>query len=131
MRRPGHIAVAVLAMLLLSATPASASRSMGSMFEDHNALVRTSPERRQAMLEELRNRMGADTLRIEVKWNQVAPDPSARTKPRFEASDPGAYQGSPNAYPGFGPFDDLVRPDFQRDALQRRDARKGFADFVG
>jgi hypothetical protein len=82
---------------------------MWSMFEDHNALVRTTPERRQAMLEELKNRMGADTLRIEVKWNEVAPTPSARTKPNFEPSDPSAYQGAPNGYPGFGPYDDLVR----------------------
>ena len=82
---------------------------MWSMFEDHNALVRATPAKRQAMLEELKNRMGADTLRIEVKWNEVAPNPSARTKPNFEATDPGAYQGAPNGYPGFGPYDDLVR----------------------
>jgi len=108
-RRFGHLAVALAAVMLLGAGPASASRSMWSVFEDHDALVRTTPGKRQAMLEELRGRMGVDTLRIEVKWNEVAPAPSSRTKPSFEASDPGAYQGSPNAYPGFGPYDDLVR----------------------
>jgi hypothetical protein len=61
------------------------------------------------MLEELRDRMGVDTLRIEVKWNEVAPEPSARSKPRFDASDPSQYQGAPDGYPGFGPYDDLVR----------------------
>ena len=71
--------------------------------------MKATPEQRQALLEELKNRMGADTLRIEVKWNEVAPSPSARTKPSFNASDPSAYQGSLFAYPGFGPYDDLVR----------------------
>ena len=47
------------------------------------------------MLEQLKHRMGADTVRIQLKWNEVAPQPSARTKPNFEASDPGQYQGSP------------------------------------
>jgi hypothetical protein len=82
---------------------------MWSMFEDHTALVRTTPERRQAMLEELKGRMGVDTLRIEAKWSEIAPEPNSRTKPPFEASDPSQYAGSPNAYPGFGPYDDLVR----------------------
>ena len=109
MRRLGHTAVVLIAILLLGAAPASASTTMWSMFEDHNALVRTTPGKRQAMLEELKNRMGADTLRIEVKWNEIAPDPGARTKPNFEASDPAQYQASPFAYPSFAPYDDLVQ----------------------
>ena len=44
--------------------------------------------------------LGVDTLRIEVKWNEVAPDPSSKTKPKFDASDPTAYASHPNAYPG-------------------------------
>jgi hypothetical protein len=100
MSRFGQLAV-VLAVMLLGAGPASASRSQWSIFEDHTALVWTTPERRQAMLEELRDRMGADTLRIEVKWNEVAPQPTARTKPQFDASNP-------SEYPGFGPYDDLM-----------------------
>ena len=71
------------------------------MFEDHTALVRTTPAKRQAVLNELRLHMGADTLRVEVKWNEVAPQPSARTKPNFDASNPAAY-------PGFFPYDDLI-----------------------
>jgi hypothetical protein len=100
---------AVAAVMLAAPAGAPASRSMWSVFEDHTDLVRTTPARRQAMLEELKTRMGVDTLRIEVKWNEVAPQPGARTKPRFDASDPGAYQGAPNGYPGFGPYDDLIR----------------------
>jgi hypothetical protein len=74
---------------------------MWSVFEDHNALVRTTPAKRQQMLEQIRLHMGADTLRIEVKWNEVAPLPSARRKPVFNASNPAAY-------PGFAPYDDLM-----------------------
>ncbi len=45
--------------------------------------------------------MGADTLRVEVKWNEVAPQPGAAKKPAFDASNPAAY-------PGFFPYDDLI-----------------------
>ncbi len=99
--RTGRLILAAFASALLLPAPASASRSMWSVFEDHNALVRTTPAKRQQMLEELRLHMGADTLRIEVKWNEVAPSPTARTKPAFDASNPAAY-------PGFFPYDDLV-----------------------
>jgi len=71
------------------------------VFEDHTALVRVGPAQRQRTLDELR-RLGADTLRVEVKWNEVAPAAPRRRRPAFDASDPGAY-------PGFGPYDDLVR----------------------
>ena len=46
--------------------------------------------------------LGADTLRVEVKWNEVAPQPESRTKPSFDATDPAAY-------PGFWPYDDLMQ----------------------
>jgi hypothetical protein len=63
--------------------------------------VRTTPAKRQALLQELRTYLGVDTLRIELKWNEVAPAPSARTKPGFDATNPAAY-------PGFFPYDDLI-----------------------
>ena len=44
-----------------------------------------------------------------MKWNEVAPKPGSKTKPNFNASDPTAYASHPNAYPGFGRYDDLVR----------------------
>jgi hypothetical protein len=71
------------------------------VFEDHSALVRTTPAGRERTLRELQA-LGADTLRIEAKWNELAPAPLARRRPSFDATDPGAY-------PGFGPYDDLVR----------------------
>jgi hypothetical protein len=72
-----------------------------SVFEDHTALIRSDSKHRRAVLRELRE-LGADTLRVEVKWNEVAPRPGAAERPRFDATDPAAY-------PGFAPYDDLVR----------------------
>ena len=43
-----------------------------------------------------------------MKWNEVAPAPSSKTKPKFDASDPTAYASHSNAYPGFFPYDDVI-----------------------
>ena len=99
--------VALAACLFPAA--ASASRSQWSVFEDHTALVKSGDEVRSRTLDEIRNQLGADTLRIEVKWNEVAPEPGSATKPSFNASDPLAYAFGPANYPGFYPYDDLVR----------------------
>jgi hypothetical protein len=101
-------ALAVLAALAATSPPASASTGQWSFFEDHTYLVRSGPAVRAATLDEIKA-LGADTLRVEVKWNEVAPDPDERTRPSFDASDP-------SAYPGFEPYDDLIRrasPNFR------------------
>jgi hypothetical protein len=77
------------------------SRGLWSVFEDHSALIRSGPIQRQATLNEMHG-LGADTLRVEIKWNEVAPRPTRQRRPRFDASDPGAY-------PGFGNYDDLLK----------------------
>jgi hypothetical protein len=91
------------------ALPAGATASKGqwSVFEDHTALVKSSQTERIRRLNEVKD-LGVDTLRVEVKWNEVAPDPGSKTKPKFDASDPAAYASHPNAYPGFGGYDDLL-----------------------
>jgi hypothetical protein len=94
-------ALTLVALGAFGAPGASASRAQWSVFEDHPYLVRSGPATRDRVLNEIRA-LGADTLRIEVKWSEVAPKPTARTKPIFDATDPAAY-------PGFGPYDDLVR----------------------
>jgi hypothetical protein len=91
-------AFAVLGFVLPSS--ASASKTEWSIFEDHPLLVRSGVDVREHTLDEIKA-IGADTLRIEVKWAEVAPDAAARKKPSFDASDPAAY-------PGFFPYDDLV-----------------------
>src|SRR5436190_1547622 len=90
-----------VACMLLASAPAHASRTEWTMFEDHPTLVRSGGAIRQATLDTIKA-LGADTLRIEVKWAEVAPHPGAKRKPRFVATDP-------SAYPGFEPYDDLVR----------------------
>jgi hypothetical protein len=92
---------AAVAIALALPGDAPASRSQWSMVEDHGYLVRSGPDVRDATLNEIAA-LGADALRIEVKWSEVAPDPSANTQPVFDATDPAAY-------PGFEPYDDLVR----------------------
>jgi len=77
------------------------ARSQWSVFEDHDALVREGEAQRERTLEELRA-LGVDTLRIGIKWNEAAPRPLARRRPSFDATEP-------NAYPGFGNYDDLLR----------------------
>ena len=76
------------------------------MFEDHPTLVRSGPIVREQTLNTIQA-LGADTLRIEVKWAEVAPKPGSKRKPKFTATDPGAY-------PGFEPYDDLVARAFAR-----------------
>jgi hypothetical protein len=101
-------ALAAVALLAAAPSPARASTGQWSFFEDHSYLVRSGPAVRAATLDEIKS-LGADTLRVTVKWNEVAPDPDSRTRPSFDASDPAAY-------PGFGPYDDLVQrasPNFR------------------
>jgi hypothetical protein len=93
---------------LLLPAGAIASKGQWSVFEDHTALVKSPQPERIRRLNEVKE-LGVDTLRIEVKWNEVAPSPSSRTKPNFNASDPTAYASHPEAYPGFGGYDDLLR----------------------
>jgi hypothetical protein len=95
----GGLAVAACLALLLPAK-ASASRTEWSVFEDPHALVGSGPDVRERSLEEIKG-LGADTVRISVGWGNVAPDATARSKPPFDATDP-------SAYPGFGPYDDVV-----------------------
>src|SRR4051794_14248728 len=86
--------------ILVGASSAHASKNQWSMFEDHPTLVRSGPVVREDTLNTIKA-LGADTLRVEVKWAEVAPSPGARKKPKFTATDPGAY-------PGFQPYDDLI-----------------------
>jgi cellulase (glycosyl hydrolase family 5) len=102
------LAALALAALAALAAPARASKAQWSMFEDHTALVKSGVSKRTSVLNEIKS-LGADTLRIEFKWNEIAPQSGDKTKPNFDAANPAAYHGDLNAYPGFGQYDDLVR----------------------
>ncbi len=54
-------------------------------------------------LDELK-RLGVDTVHIYMHWADIAPDPSSRTKPAFDATDPAAYPAT-----GWAPYDAIVR----------------------
>jgi hypothetical protein len=77
------------------------SRAPWSIIEDHTPLIRSGEDRRERTLQEMRG-LGADTLRLAVKWSEVAPGSSRTRKPSFDATDP-------KQYPGFGRYDDVVR----------------------
>jgi hypothetical protein len=93
--------LALVCAAALAPVEARAGRAQWSVFEDHAALIRSSHVTRERLLKEI-EALGADTLRIELKWNEVAPSPRARRRPAFDAADPAVY-------PGFGPYDELVR----------------------
>jgi hypothetical protein len=95
------VSLALVLGLWARTDTASAGKGQWSIFEDHPYLVQTDPQTRVKTLDEIQN-LGADTIRIEVKWNEVAPDAYAKQRPNVNTSDPATY-------PCFGPYDDLVR----------------------
>ncbi len=48
--------------------------------------------------------LGVDRVHVDLFWNQVAPDPTSRVRPSFDASDPAAYPAA-----GWTPYDTVVR----------------------
>jgi hypothetical protein len=101
LRLAGALFLAALALAGPGASSAFASRTQWSLFEDHPALVGSDDATREKMLDEVKA-LGADTLRVQMKWNEIAPDSGAKTRPVFDATDPAAY-------PGFGRYDDVIR----------------------
>jgi hypothetical protein len=91
-----------VALAALALPPAAfASKTQWSIFEDHPYLVQTTPDVRDQTLNEIQQ-LGGDTIRIELKWNEVAPAAYAKTRPAFDATDP-------SDYPGFDRYDELVK----------------------
>jgi hypothetical protein len=78
------------------------ARSQWSIFEAPHALIGSGPGVRERTLGELKQ-LGADTVRVEVNWSATVPSPDAPARPAgFDPADPGDY-------PGFEPYDDVVR----------------------
>jgi hypothetical protein len=107
MKRAVAIAAVLVGSAMLAPSPAAASKTQWSIFEDHTALVQSNLRKRVDTLEKIKS-LGVDTLRIEFRWHEIAPSPKSKSKPTFDAANPAAYQGSFNGYPGFGQYDDLV-----------------------
>jgi Cellulase (glycosyl hydrolase family 5) len=99
------ILAGAVAIVLLKATDENLlpepSASRWSLIEDHALMVTGGEAKREAALDEI-DELGADTIRVLARWNEIAPNPRSADRPDFDASDPAAY-------PGFGPYDDLMR----------------------
>jgi hypothetical protein len=92
---------------LRAPTPAAASIDQLAMFGD-NARLLSDPRGTLATLRSL----GADLVRVSVRWQTLAPHPASRSRPRgFNAADPAAYPAGK-----LRPYDDIVR-DAQADGI--------------
>ena len=80
----------VLAAALLVPVTAQAAKTQESIFQDDASLIFSGPEKRERTLDELA-RLGVDTIRLNVRWNRYAPEPTRKSKPAFDAADPNAY----------------------------------------
>jgi hypothetical protein len=93
------------------ALPASAPAApyMVSVMQDDNQLAYGTPSQRRAALDRMKG-LGVEAIRVTVLWRAIAPDPTARKKPRgFNGADPGDY---PRHH--WDKYDDLVLAAQQR-----------------
>jgi hypothetical protein len=77
-------------LLALAATPAGASTTQESIFQDDGLLLTDDAGQRDRSLDELKS-LGVDTIRVNALWARIAPERDSTTKPNFDSSDPGAY----------------------------------------
>jgi Cellulase (glycosyl hydrolase family 5) len=99
-----------------SAAPAVASSRQVSVFEDDTTLT----ENPAGMLQEARH-LGVNTVRLAIRWSTIAPSPTSRTRPNFNASDP-------NAYPvGVWSIYDTIVADAKADGIQLMFNPTGYA----
>jgi len=93
--RLGLLAILACLAMLASAlgprtTPVRASATQESTFQDDNLLIYDTPAGVVRTLDTLRA-LGADRIRVSVFWAVVAPQPTSRTRPAFDATNPAAY----------------------------------------
>jgi hypothetical protein len=86
-----------LLLCLLLAAPASASRTQALTFEAPRDLM--NPLTRPAAFNELGS-LGVRSLRVILRWSDVAPGPNESQQPAFEPTDPDAYN--------WGEYDQLM-----------------------
>ena len=76
----------VVLLALPAAAPAASTQSM--TFEAPRELL--DPATRDRTLDEIRA-FGVDRVRVLVYWQHYSPAPNSKTRPAFDATDPGAY----------------------------------------
>jgi hypothetical protein len=90
----------ILAAVCLLPAGAHAGSRQWAVFQDDAALLQSGDSNRESLLNEL-DGLGVDVVKAQLLWAHVAP--GAKRKPRgFDGSDP-------SEYPGWGPYDALVR----------------------
>ena len=101
------LAILVLGLLAAPATAAASAR-MESTFQDDNRLVYTTPAQLRSTLDTLQS-LGVDRLRVTVLWKAIAPRPTSRRRPSFDATDPAAYPDG-----AWRNYDNVVREAYAR-----------------
>jgi hypothetical protein len=91
---------AVVALGAVASLPATASASHNQLVIIQDGSDLSNPS---AAFQEFRQ-LGANAVRVVVPWFEIAPSPSAKTKPNFDATNPNAY---PEA--NWVTFDNIVR----------------------
>ena len=95
----------LIAAIALGALPAAASASstQESIFEDDFQILQRDADAQRRALDDF-VALGADTVRSLVYWNQIAPDPGNRRRPKVDLADPASYDPA-----AWDRYDDLVR----------------------
>src|SRR3954454_17605096 len=91
MRRSLVLLIALVAALLAPAGSAMASHRQVMSFEAPRDLL--DPAARDGALNDISS-FGVHSIRLVMYWHDVAPDSSSRVKPKFDATDPSAYDWS-------------------------------------
>jgi hypothetical protein len=79
-----------LAALLLAAPAAEAGKSQITIFEAGREIRSHDAAERARVLDEI-ERFGVHWIRIVMYWRDVAPEPGSVSAPRFDETDPAAY----------------------------------------
>jgi hypothetical protein len=103
LRRLLLAACAALSLLAL-ASPAMASKTQLSVFQDDRLLLQSGGAMRNATLDEAAS-LGVDVIHSVVVWRRLAPSPASKRRPaNFDATNPAAYRAA-----AWAPYDELVR----------------------
>ncbi len=93
LHKTAALLLATILLTLTGASAASARSTQDVFFEAPRDLTArgSNPELRAAALDQIAA-LGVNALRINLPWNDVAPEGESATKPAFDATDPAAYQ---------------------------------------
>lgn len=100
---------ALVALLVLGVVAnAQAAVTQEATFQDDNQLIYVAAGPQKAHLDTLKA-LGVDRIRTTILWAAIAPTPTSRTRPSFDASDPNAYPDGT-----WDNYDRLVREAYAR-----------------